>query len=481
MHIARIDFWLSLLLICGCGTEIAQTTAEPRKVRARDAGRTDAGRADAGSADAGRVDAGRTGVGRADAGASCGTLESRVRVTSFDAPSAVMANDEWHPVVIAPRRAGGVSGSFVAWRAAADNTVLLAKLDERDHLVDRSFLSFAGSEVHSVLAPDDVGGAIVLVADDSDIYSNSYCISTAKPNNPGHCQKLDLLRFDDAGGTTWRTTLTDKTPVDSNGAIFIWSGFEHTARVVWNGTWYGVYFRSAGSFARGGSTSAIDMFPGDTLRFVDQSGTLSNSGGWDFGSSGGSVGCVNSWSVRLAFDGRFLAACHGNPTPNAMRLAIVEPMTSGALNTSELLSSSDPYRRALGGLVPSAGGFWLNYISSDNNTLRLHLTWISNAASGSRERAIDGAKNLGTSYPFRPYMAAYGAGQLLLGYKTQDGALQLALADAATGALIEGPVPAGASIDQFQDFVSDPNGDVIWAYNPGNAAQIQIVRVTACR
>jgi hypothetical protein len=427
-----------------CGTRIAQTTAQPTSKKAA--------------------------VVTQDAGAGCGALANRVRVATFDARSMVMANDEFHPVVIAPRQAGG---SFVAWRAAADNTILLGTLDPGDHLVSSTFASFTGSEVHALLAPDDVGGVMAVVADDPDIYSNRYCISPSTPNNQGNCQKLDLLRFDDTGATTWRTPLTKKTRVDTDSALFIWSLFEHTARVVWNGTWYGVYFRSAASSARANAQGEVDMRPSDTLRFIDQDGSVLAKGGWD-------LGCTNSWSVRLAFDGHFGAACHGNPTPNAMRLAVLDPVASPTPKTLLLLEGSDPYRRALGGLVASSSGFWLSYIANDNATLKLHLARITDAPGVSQDHVIAAATDLEATYPFRVYMAAYGAGQLLLGWKSNS-VLQLAIADAADGAVVEGPVAAGASIDQFQDFVSDPNGDVVWAYSSGSSSRVQVVRVAACR
>jgi hypothetical protein len=443
-HIGSIACTLCVC-IGACSTRIAQTASEPtpKKLGASNA---------------------------QDAAPSCGSLATRVRVTSFDARSMVMANDEYHPVVIAPRQVGG---SFVAWRAAAADSILLATLDPSDHLASSTFASFTGSEVHALLAPDDVGGVMAVVATDPDIYSNQYCIGSSTPNNPGECQKLDLLRFDDKGQTIWRSTLTKKTRVDSDGAVFIWSGFEHTARVVWNGTWYGVYFRSAGSTARPTALAEIDMRPSDTLRFVDDSGNALAGGGWD-------LGCTNSWSVRLAFDGHFGAACHGNPSPNAMRLAIVDPVPSQTPKTLLLVDGADPYRRALGGLVATSSGFWLSYIANDSGALRLHLARITDVPRASQDRAVAAATNLEATYPFRAYMAAYGAGQLLLGWKSK-GVLQLAIADAATGAVVDGAVAAGASIDQFQDFVSDPNGDVVWAYSSGSSSRVEVVRVAACR
>ncbi|MFI5307681.1 MAG: hypothetical protein ACHQ53_10035 [Polyangiales bacterium] len=440
MTVAHVSLCWLAVWACACGTRIAETTEKPSGHAANDGGST-----------------------------ACGALATRIHVTSFDAGSMVLANDEYHPVVIAPRRVG----SLVAWRASADNAIRVASLDASDHPTTRSFLELSGAEVHALVAPDDSGGVLAIVSDDPNIYSSQYCISAATPNNAGHCQKLELVRFDDAGQIRWRSTLTGSLPVDTAGALFVWSPFQHTTRVVWNGTWYGVYFRSATSTPMVGNASEIEMHTGDTLRFVDEGGNPLAKGGWDFG-------CTNSWSVRLAYDGHFLAGCHSDPAPNALRLAVLDPVPSPALATVSLLEGSDPYRRALGGVVPSASGFWLDYIADENGTLTLRLARVTDTATISQDQGIDTAQNLDARYPFRPYLAAYGAGRLLLGYKS-GGVLHVALADAATGALIEGPIATSAPIDQFQDFVSDPNGDVVWAYSSGNSSEIQVVRVAACR
>jgi len=438
-HAHALACWL--VASAGCSTHIAQTTGKPQASSASDGG----------------------------AAAACGALATRIRITTFDARSMVIANDEFHPVVIAPRRLG----SLVAWRASADNAIRVAALDLNDRPTGSPFLQFSGAEVHSLIAPDDSGGVLAVVADDPDIYNSQYCISAATPNNAAHCQKMELVRFDGSGQVAWRSTLTKSAPIETDGALFIWSGYEHTARILWNGTYYGVYFRSAQSTARAGSTSEVDVRPGDTLRFVDQDGSMLARAGWDFG-------CVNSWSVRLAYDGHFFAACHGNPTPKSLHVAVLDPVPNPMPKTLNMLDGTDPYRRALGGLVPLSSGVWLDYISNESGNLRLRLARLTDSANVSQDQLIPGVRRIDGNYPFRPYMAAYGAGQLLLGYKAGN-ALQLAIADAATGAVLEGPVTTSAPIDQFQDFVSVPNGDVIWAFSSGNSSQIQVVRVLACR
>ena len=50
----------------------------------------------------------------------------------------------------------------------------------------------------------------------------------------------------------------------------------------------------------------------------------------------------------------------------------------------------------------------------------------------------------------------------------------------STGVLLDGPVAVNAEIDDYVDFVSYPNGDVVWAFSPGRSSSIDIVRVSAC-
>jgi hypothetical protein len=90
----------------------------------------------------------------------------------------------------------------------------------------------------------------------------------------------------------------------------------------------------------------------------------------------------------------------------------------------------------------------------------------------------DGSSSLDDEYVFRTYLAEYGSGSMLAGWKS-GGQLQIAVLDKETGEMTRGPVPVEAGIDQFQEFVSYPNGDVGWAWGENGASEIRIVRIKA--
>ena len=129
--------------------------------------------------------------------------------------------------------------------------------------------------------------------------------------------------------------------------------------------------------------------------------------------------------------------------------------------------------------MPSGGGFWIDYLQPAANGLELKLAKVP-ATGGALKKVstIAAGTALDAAYPFRPYMAAYGQGKLLLGWKA-SGQLKLAVADAGTGELIEGPISTTLKIDNFQDMVTASNGDVLWAYSSGGG-NVLVNRVAAC-
>lgn len=395
--------------------------------------------------------------------AACGPLGERARITGSDLPAAFRANDEYFPLPLAPHPEGG---SWVAWREQAGPRVRVGRFDGADRLVGTP-LSFAAEEVHALVAHED-GGALVTVAEDPDIYSPKYCRGAATPDK-ALCGKLDLLRFDAKGAERWRRTMTKKLNVDRDGAHFIW-WYQHTARLVWSGEHYGLYWRTAESSPRPGVPGEIDIHAADLLRFVDSEGNAVDQGGVR--------ACSHSWAVRLAFGEVFASACHGDAYPNAFRL--LTHNLDRPRGESKLLESLDPTRRALGGLVPREGGFWLLYMAQSASIMELRLAAVDLAGKVTRDQKLPFATGLPTAYPFRPYLAAYGQGRLLAGWQ-QAGALQLAVLDGGTGALLEGPAAAGgARIDLWSEFVSFPNGDVGWAWSPGGGRRLELVRVPGC-
>lgn len=133
----------------------------------------------------------------------------------------------------------------------------------------------------------------------------------------------------------------------------------------------------------------------------------------------------------------------------------------------------------MGGLVPSEYGFWFSYIHTEGEDLVLKLGKFEDAQSSMAQTlTVNEAENLDATYPFRAYMAAYAQDKLLLGWRA-GGNLIIAVADAISGEIIEGPVTTSLSIDNFQDMKTTVNGDVVWAHS-GTDGQIKINRIAAC-
>lgn len=396
---------------------------------------------------------------------SCDALADRIRTTTLTV-SSVAEDDEYTPTVIAPESGGT---SLLTWTDETDSLIRVARLGSDDTL--QSYLpDIEGAQVHAALS-DTNGAVLAVVSNDPDIYSSTYCYSSDTPDNY-ICGKMDLVGITSAGATRFRTTLTDKTNVDSDGAQFIW-WYAHSARIATDGSQYGVYYRGAMSVDRGDGSGEIDIHAGDTLAFVSTDGTI-QSGGWDWG-------CSHSWAVRLAYNGTWGAACHGDAYPNAMRLARLATSTSTE-DDLEWLADTDATGRALGGLVPVSGdGFWMDYIeTADSGDLELKLAKLPDSGSAlGTDLTISSATDLDSTYPFRPYMAALGSDSLLLGWKS-GGSLVLAVADASSGAITEGPVTTTVPVGTFEDFVSTADGDVVWAHSDGGTT-ISVTRVAACR
>ncbi|MEO8084900.1 MAG: hypothetical protein ABI780_13840 [Ardenticatenales bacterium] len=402
--------------------------------------------------------------------AACKPLSERIHVATSDVGAPLRANDEYFPLPVAPRADGG---SLVAWRDARSAMVRVGTFDADGALIGAP-LSFAAEEVHAIVADADGGGggALAVVDNDPDIYSAKYCRGPST-SDKALCGKMDVWRFDAAGKTVWRRTVTGKTNVDHDGAEFIW-WYQHTARLVWTGQEYGLYYRNADSSPRPGVAGEIDIHAADAFRVLSKDGDiLTHAWRW---------GCSHSWAVRLAFDGngRFGTACHGDAYPNAFHVVVADRDRQFGEATIE--ENVDPTKRALGGLVAADGGFWLSYQSEDAGTMRLHLARIDDDGAVRSDDVLAAATGLPTAYPFRPYLAAYGDGQLLAGWRS-GGRLQLAVLDGSTGALVEGPIDTALEIDNWNEFVSYPggDGDVGWAWASVGGTMVTMVRVGGCR
>ncbi|HTF95079.1 MAG TPA: hypothetical protein VL995_03020 [Cellvibrio sp.] len=374
-------------------------------------------------------------------------------------------NDEYTPAIITPLASGE---SLLTWSDATANKIHLMTLDNNDQSKS-SLPDIDGLEMHSAIEISN-GFALAVMENDPDIYSTKYCKSSATPDK-AVCGKMDLVLLDSNGNLKKRTTLTEKGNVDSVGAQFIW-WYGHTARLATNGPLIMAYFRSAMSTARDGVAGEVDIHAGDTLKFIDANTGDIQPGGWEWG-------CSHSWSVRAAHNGTtWGAACHGDAYPNAMQL-VRRTTPASSSSTIQWLTTEDPAKRALGGLVPANNGFWLNYIQNENSKLTLKLGQFNDSLSQLQQSfTISVATNLDSTYPFRVYMAAYGNNQLLLGWKSA-GKLVIAVADATTGDLVEGPVTTTLNIDNFQEIFSAGNGDVVWAHTFGGN-KISVNRISSC-
>lgn len=397
---------------------------------------------------------------QASSGASCTALSERIRTTQPTLPTLSAPSDEYTPVVLAPY---GSNGSLIAWKEKSASQIRVGTLASDDKQFS-PLLTTAGDEVHSMVGHSS-GGALLMVADDPDIYSSKYCKSAATPSNAA-CQKMSLLRFDGKGSVLSSTTLTDKANVDSEGALFIW-WYGHTGRLAWDGSRYAAYFRSAGSYARPNVAGEIDIHAGDTLRMLDANGNRL-SGGWQWG-------CSHSWSVRLAGNSSgWSAFCHGDAYPNALRLQQLSA-TGVSTKTTEWLSGTSADTRALGGVVADTDGYWLSYLET-TGSLRLHLARFNNNGTLISDQIISSATGIDAQYPFRAYLGKLGS-QLLLGWKS-GGKLILQAAD-ASGTLLGTPVTSAAGVSNFDEFVSLGNGDLAFA-NAASSGVVSVTRVAAC-
>lgn len=357
---------------------------------------------------------------------------------------------------------------MIAWKENGARRIQAGTLASDDKTFTKVFET-TGDEVHAVISNTN-GGALLAMINDPDIYSSKYCYGTASTDK-AVCGKLDLIRFNSAGSTLFTSTLTDKKNVDSDGALFIW-WYGHNARLGYDTTnnRYLTYFRSAGSSPRPNVAGEVDIHAGDTLRLIDGATGTRLTGGWGWG-------CSHSWSVRLALSGtRWNAICHGDGYPNAMSAKQLDS-NAKILSTTDWLTSTDPAKRALGGLVPVTDGFWLSYIDNSNG-LQLRIAKFDLNGTKIIDNVISQATGLDATYPFRAYMAQRG-NDLLVGWKS-GGKLVLASASLSTGLLTSTPVTTSSQIDNFSEFVSLNNGDVAWAHVSSGRA-VTVSRVQACR
>ena len=111
-------------------------------------------------------------------------------------------------------------------------------------------------------------------------------------------------------------------------------------------------------------------------------------------------------------------------------------------------------RRVLGGLVPATdGSFRIDYLQPAANGQSLRLAKVpSTGAVLKQGRTIASGTALDGGYPFRPYLAAHGSGQLLEGRRS----LEDRGGRCSHRRPRRGPVTTSLKIDNFQDMVTAP-------------------------
>lgn len=457
MNYVRSQSWLLLCVLWACGDtavlELFPTAKQCPRSTCASGTPTDAGPLDAGPLDAGPLDASQLDANTPEP--ACAPLAERITVRTPAIPVPSVPSNEYNPTLLAARPD---DTSLLGYRESGAARVHVLALDESNK-IQREIFQTPGEEAHALLAHSQ-GGALVLMREDPDIYSAEFCRGPDTPDKP-ICGSMELLRFDGDGQVSMAATLTDKTNVAEGDASFIY-WFEHTARLVWAEDTYGVYFRSARN-TPGGTPTLVST---DSLRFIDPSGNRL-ARGWTFG-------CAYSWSVRLAYNGTWAAACHGDFSPNAHRILIIEDNATRELT---FLDGTAPVDRALGGLVAAGSNFWVNYLQRKGDGLELHLRRVSAAPLFENDLVLTAATHIDGDYVFRTYLARYGE-DLLVGWKS-EASLVLLVVDGETGVVLEGPVTTSAPIDNYVEFVTYPGGDVGWAHTANNG-EISVTRVEAC-
>lgn len=436
---------------------------------------------------------GAAGAGGSTPPADGGACTPTVRISPVDVGAAIVANElvvALMPLVISPIPSGG---SRLAWMDGS-STVHVAQLDGNDQLMGTP-LALPAHDFGDLYA-DDAGG-VLLVTRDAMGAGNNNCGTLSNlcgSNLPtmADCYDMYMVRFD--GSTeTWAAKLTDSslslppysTGPTGAGSVFIWSPYEHHARIAFDGSRYAGYFAVARSdtapCTNGGGTNGvgINIYQGDRMRVVGADGSI-QSGGFDWG-------CSISAYERVIWDPsarRFVAICKNDSSKRI------------ALAPSTLIYGVDPTYANVGNVVSSAGGYWLatsntrpGQPSSGDGFADIHLVRFSSAGVYDKDLVIATDPTLNVR---APHLAQYGPNRLLAVWETSTSTGDFAASDrnrklyvqafnASTGSADGSPVSvAGVIGNRFQDFRGFPDGSVAYAAPGSSSTTVKIVRVLPC-
>lgn len=290
-----------------------------------------------------------------------------------------------------------------------------------------------GSEVRGLVAHDD-GAALLAVDGDQMVF----------------------VRLDAAGAVQVTVPLVGNNSHGTDGDRWI-DDWPHNGRLAWSGTQYAAYFGQTGNHGAAGDHQ------GDHYSILSADGNLED-GGWDWG-------CSHSLDERLVHNGNvFAPVCTSDTYPGA-----------GIWFRNRVEISNEPSitnvggGTKLGGLVPAADGFYLNFASpAQGSSWEVVFLHVSEEGDPSGQVTLTDTPDVDEQFA---HLAAYGDG-LLAGWG-EDTDLTLAMLD-TSGNILEGPVAISAQAGGLDDFSTYPSGDVGWAFAGGDSSTLQITRVARC-
>ncbi len=368
---------------------------------------------------------------------TCGTLAERLHVTSIAISPAAKANAadllgpfyNWGAVPALLTAAEPSGRARIGW---VDNSgsVHVTPLGD-DDARRASDIVLAGQRLRGLVAHDD-GAALLVVADAT-------------------CTALRLVGRQDNGSERF----PERELTDSNSCADTW----HQGRLAFADNKYAAYFaiHATAGWAAG--------HEGDMYKISNASGNAA-SGGWDWG-------CSHSMDTRIEPKpgGGFTAVCVSDCYPGkgiyANNSALMAASTGNCAGTTSA---------RLGGVAYVGSRLYASYVSNDGrSSFDVGLTWL-NASNLSGAGQVWITEN--SKAEANPKLARFGPDHMLLSWT--DASTQVFQVLDASGNLVGGQVTLAASVEPISDFVTMPNGDVVWAYQDSDLQQLRFARLTFC-
>jgi hypothetical protein len=466
------------------------------------------------------------GSGGSPGGCSTTSLASRIRITEVDVGVAYDYNEVnsngaslgLTPLAIAPLPGGG---SRLAFLGAGDNLVHIVTLDANDALLAGSAFGLAAYDFQDLYA--DASGGVVLVSraalgsslnhDCGNI--GNLCGLTANYPTAASCYDMYMVRFD-GQSETWAAKLTDTTQelpaygtsaLAGGNVVFVWSEYAHNGRIAFDGSNYAGYFGAAITIPNDACVGAssmsrgVNIYQGDRLSVVSQSGALTN-GGFP-------LGCRSSGYERVVWDPtakQFITVCK-NPVPAGGKSARIAFPPATTIEPVDLEYSD------LGSVVLAGnGGYWVTTSDirpgqpADSAGLAdVHLIHVPGLTAPAPNRDISLVSDAQNDRA--PHLAPYGAGQLLAAWEESTSTpdpgnhgdldqgdpqrqMFVQVLDATTGGppigssnATAGPLRLSPNVpgSRYQDFRPYPDGSVAYPAPGSRPTTIAVLRILGCK